>query len=125
MGFENELGIGLAAKLLPLKLLATTGAIRAGAKGGVLTPSVTLGALVGLVLGGLWNLAWPGIPPGALAIVGAAAFLASSMKMPVTAIALVVEFTRVNHDFLVPMFFAVAGSIGVFQITRPADRGAR
>jgi hypothetical protein len=32
------------------------------------------------------------------------------MKMPLTAIALGVEFTRVGHDFLVPLSLAVAGS---------------
>jgi hypothetical protein len=29
--------------------------------------------------------------------------------MPLTAIALMMEFTRVDHDFLIPMVFAVVG----------------
>ena len=49
------------------------------------------------------------------AIVGSPAFLASSMKMPLTALVLIVEFTRVGHDFLIPISLAVAGSISVFQ----------
>jgi len=63
------------------------------------------------VLGGLWGLAWPGVPAGAYAVIGAAAFLASSMSMPLTAIVLVTEFTRIDHDFLVPIILAVAGSV--------------
>jgi H+/Cl- antiporter ClcA len=62
-------------------------------------------------LGGLWSLAWPGIPLGAFALIGAAAFLASSMSMPITAIVLIAEFTRIDHDFLVPIILAVVGSV--------------
>jgi H+/Cl- antiporter ClcA len=53
------------------------------------------------------------VPLGAFAVVGGAAFLAASMKMPLTSIVLLIEFTRVDHDFLIPISFAVAGSISV------------
>lgn len=33
------------------------------------------------------------------------------MSMPLTAIVLVAEFTRIDHDFLVPIILAVAGSM--------------
>jgi H+/Cl- antiporter ClcA len=117
LGFDNDLSLRLAASLLLLKVLATIGSLRAGAEGGLLTPSMAIGALLAILVGGLWNLGWlnvwPNVPSGAFAIIGAAAFLASSLKMPVTAIALIMEFTHVNHDFLVPILFAVAGSIAV------------
>lgn len=111
LGFDSELGIGLAAILLGVKLLITSSTLRAGAEGGLLTPALAIGALLAILLGGLWSLAWPGIPLGAFAVIGAAAFLASSMSMPITAIVLVAEFTRIDHDFLVPIIFAVAGSV--------------
>jgi hypothetical protein len=38
------------------------------------------------------------------------------MKMPLTAIALIVEFTRIGHDFLIPISLAVAGSICIFYV---------
>ena len=113
-GFDSELGLGLAATLLLLRLLVTLGALRAGAAGGLLTPGLTIGALLGIILGSMWNHARPGVAFGAFAIVGSAAFLASSMKMPLTAIALMVEFTRIGHDFLIPVSLAVAGSSCVF-----------
>jgi H+/Cl- antiporter ClcA len=53
---------------------------------------------------------------GAFAIVGAAAFLAASMQMPLTAVVLILEFTRVSHDFLIPILFAVAGSVSTFKL---------
>src|SRR6516165_6623036 len=112
LGFDGELSAQLALSLLALKVLAITASLRAGAAGGLLTPSLTLGALLATVLGSLWNLVFPSVPTAAVAIVGAAAFLASSMNMPLTAIVLVIEFTQVGHDLWVPIFFAVAASVG-------------
>jgi H+/Cl- antiporter ClcA len=86
------------------------------AEGGLLTPGLTIGALLATTIGGLWNLAGPVVPLGAFAVVGGTAFLASSMTMPLTAIALIIEFTRVGHDFLIPISFAVSGSISFYHL---------
>jgi H+/Cl- antiporter ClcA len=110
LGFDNDLTVGLAAILLVLKVAITAGSLRAGAQGGLLTPGLANGALLGVVLGGLWGHIWPGTPLGAFAIVGAAAFLGTSMKMPLTAIVLILEFTHINQDLLIPILLAVAGS---------------
>jgi H+/Cl- antiporter ClcA len=115
-GFDSDIGLALAVVLLLLRVLVTLGALRAGAEGGLLTPGLSIGALLGIILGGLWNYAWPGVPLGGFAIVGSGAFLASSMKMPLTAIVLVIEFTRVGHDFLIPIVFGVVGSASVFYL---------
>jgi H+/Cl- antiporter ClcA len=111
LGFDSALTVKMAAILLVFKVLITASSIRVGAGGGLLTPGLSNGALLAVVLGGLWGLAWPGVPAGAYAVIGAAAFLASSMSMPLTAIVLVTEFTRIDHDFLVPIILAVAGSV--------------
>jgi H+/Cl- antiporter ClcA len=110
LGFAGQLSMGLAATLFVLKLVASTVSLRAGAHGGLLTPSLALGALMATVLGGLWSLAWPGSSPAAFAIVGAAAFLGTAQRMPLTAATLVVEFTRVGHDMFFPLLLAVGGS---------------
>ncbi len=125
LGFESQVTPELAAALFVLKVLATTGSLRAGANGGLLTPSLALGALLATVLGVLWSFAWPAAPPGAYAVVGAAAFLATSQKMPVTAAVLVFEFTRVGHDMLYPILFAVSGAAAtglLFTRWQPAHR---
>ena len=113
LGFDGVIGIGAAALLLVVKVAITASSLRAGAEGGLLTPGLSTGALLAIVLGGIWSLIWPGTPIGAFAIIGATAFLASSMNMPITAIVLLAEFTHIEHDFLVPMLLAVAGSIAV------------
>jgi H+/Cl- antiporter ClcA len=114
-GFDSNLGLGLAAALFVLKAAVVIGTLRAGAEGGLLTPGLSLGVTLGGLLFGFWNHVWPTAPSAAFAILGGAAFLASSMKMPLTAIALILELTRVNPEFVAPVCFAVAGSITVFH----------
>ncbi|MCW6511817.1 chloride channel protein [Lichenifustis flavocetrariae] len=111
LGLDSDISLRLAAELLALKLIATTACLRAGAEGGMLTPGMTIGALLATAPGIAWTALWPGIPIGAFAVVGVTAFLASSMTMPLTAVVLVLEFTRVSHDFLIPMLLAVGGSM--------------
>lgn len=118
LGFDGTLTIGLAATLLVLKVLIEAGSLRAGAEGGLLTPGLANGALLGVVLGGLWSAVWPGASVGGCALVGATAFLAASMQMPITAVVLLLEFTRANHDSLVPMLLAVAGSLTAYRFAQ-------
>ncbi|WP_027813280.1 chloride channel protein [Burkholderia cenocepacia] len=123
LGFDGTLTIGLAAVLLVLKVLIEAGSLRAGAEGGLLTPGLANGALLGVVLGGLWSIVWPGASIGGCALIGATAFLAASMQMPITAVVLLLEFTRANHDCLVPMLLAVAGSLVAYRFAqRLAER---
>ncbi|KUY84373.1 chloride channel protein [Burkholderia sp. RF4-BP95] len=118
LGFDGTLTIGVAATLLVLKVLIEAGSLRAGAEGGLLTPGLANGALLGVVLGGVWSLVWPGASIGGCALIGATAFLAASMQMPITAVVLLLEFTRVNHDSLVPMLLAVAGSLVAYRFAQ-------
>ncbi|RQR90353.1 MULTISPECIES: chloride channel protein [unclassified Burkholderia] len=123
MGFDGTLTIGLAATLLVLKVAIEAGSLRAGAEGGLLTPGLANGALLGVVLGGMWSLVWPGASIGGCALVGATAFLAASMQMPITAVVLLLEFTRANHDSLVPMLLAVAGSLVAYRFAQCVVEG--
>lgn len=41
---------------------------------------------------------------------GAAAFLAASMQMPLTAVVLVMEFTHMDHSYLAPTLLCAAGA---------------
>jgi H+/Cl- antiporter ClcA len=116
LGFDGDLTSGLAACLLVLKLFAVTVALRVGAAGGVLTPSLTMGALLATVFCGALKTIFPDISYAGFAMVGATAFLASSMNMPLTAILLIFEFTQISHDFAVPILLAVGGSIATLRI---------
>jgi H+/Cl- antiporter ClcA len=116
LSFDTDLTVGFVAILLALRVLITYTTLRAGAAGGLLTPGLANGAMLGVIFGAAWTHFWPGMPLGGFAIVGAAAFLATSMQMPLTAIVLVAEFTLVNHDFLIPVMLAVAGSVATSRL---------
>ena len=84
--------------------------LRGGAEGGLLTPGLAVGGLVSLLLCALWQLGFPGGDKSSFAVVGAAAFLAASMQMPLTAVALVMEFTHMDHSYLAPALLCAAGA---------------
>jgi H+/Cl- antiporter ClcA len=115
-GFDSEVGLALAATLLLFRVVVLVASLRAGAEGGLLTPGLSLGALLGIILGSFWNHVWPTPFLADFAIVGGAAFLASSMKMPLTAIVLTVELTGIGQGFLIPLSLAVAGSVSIFHL---------
>ena len=118
VAFSATASIGLLAVLAATKALATAATMASGAAGGNLTPSLALGAATGGVLGGLWSMWWPGTPVAAFAFVAAAAFLAATMRAPVTALVLVVEFTGQGPALLVPAMIAVVGAFAVSLIER-------
>jgi CIC family chloride channel protein len=101
--------------LAVIRTITTSATIGAGAVGGTLTPSIAIGSATGAALGGLWVLLWPadGSNLAAFAFVGAAAFLATTMRAPFTALVLVVEFTQEGTDILIPSLLAITGSVAV------------
>ena len=117
-GFDNEVGLTLAATLLLLRVVVLGASLRAGAEGGLLTPGLSIGALLGIILGSFWNHIRPTGSLADFAIIGGAAFLAASMKMPLTAIVLTVEFSGIGQKFLIPLSLAVAGSVSIFHLCR-------
>lgn len=114
--FSNAVGFELSATLLLLRVLITWSSLRAGAHGGLLTPSLANGALLAVVLGEVWLLFSTGTDLSAFAIVGAAAFLAAAQKMPLTAIILIFEFTQVQFSFLLPVTCAVVGAVTICRL---------
>jgi H+/Cl- antiporter ClcA len=97
-GFDNEVGLTLAATLLLLRVIVLVASLRAGAEGGLLTPSLSIDALLGIILGSFWNHISPTGSLADFAIIGGAAFLAASMKIPLTGIVLTVEFTGIDQN---------------------------
>ena len=113
LAVSASLPVAVALLTTVVKTAATVGTIGAGAAGGTLTPSFAIGAGVGLTLGGAWQLVWPGEPIGAFALLGAAAFLAVTMRAPLTALILVVEFTDQGPDMLAPIMLCIAGDVAI------------
>ena len=101
-------GLGLLLALFALKPLVTAMCLGSGASGGLFTPTLATGAVLGGALGIAWSLAWPGSPSGAFAMVGAAAMIGASMQAPLSGLALVLELTHSGFGLVVPMMAATA-----------------
>lgn len=106
--FADHIGVGLLLTLLLLKPLATIMSMRSGVPGGLFTPSLTFGALLGAVLGHAWTWFWPGVPPGLFALLGAGAVLAATTQGPISAVVLVMELTGRDRSFILPLLI-IAG----------------
>ncbi|MEO8049704.1 MAG: chloride channel protein [Acidobacteriota bacterium] len=119
LAFTGQTAPALLLILLVLKPLATTLCVRSGAPGGLFTPSLTVGALLGAVLGHVWSWAWPGVPTGLFAVLGAAAVLAATTQGPISTVVLMMELTGRDRSFIVPLLLAVATATLVARTIEP------
>jgi CIC family chloride channel protein len=107
LAFTGQVAVPLLLALVVVRPVATVLCLGSGVPGGLFTPSLATGALLGGVLGSAWSLMWPGVPPGLFAIIGAAAVLAATTHGPVSSIVLVMELTGRDRSFILPMLLAV------------------
>lgn len=108
--FLGQVTIGLSFALFALKPLVTALCLGSGATGGLFTPTLSTGAMLGAFLGLAWNLLWPGGPAGGYALIGAAALLAAGTQAPLSALVLIVELTHTADTLIVPIVAAAAGA---------------
>ncbi len=101
-------GIGLFFALFALKPLVTAMVLGSGAAGGLFTPFLATGAVLGAFLGAVWVKMWAGAPIGAFALIGAAAMIGASMQAPLAGLVLVLELTHNGFSLLIPMMAATA-----------------
>ena len=107
LALVGKLSAGLLAVLLVLKPLVTAACVGSGAPGGLFTPTLAYGVLLGGLLGEGWTQIWPGAPLGSYAIIGGAAVLAASMQGPLAAVVLLLELTHHADALMVPILLAV------------------
>jgi CIC family chloride channel protein len=107
LAFTGHVAAPLLLTLVVMRPFATVLCLGSGVPGGLFTPSLATGALLGGALGSAWSLIWPGVPPGLFAIIGAAAVLAATTRGPVSSIILVMELTGRDRSFILPMLLAV------------------
>jgi len=107
LAFTGQVVPWLLLALLLLKPAATLLCLSSGTPGGLFTPSLAVGALLGGVLGYAWSLLWPGAPPGLFALLGAAALVAATTQGPVSTVVLMVELTGHIRSFILPLLLAV------------------
>ncbi len=110
--------LGLLLALSVLKPLATELCLASGASGGLFTPFMSTGAVLGGFLGLVWSHLWGGSPVGAFAMIGAAAMVGASMQAPLAGLALVLELTHNGFQLMVPM---MAATVTATLVARHVD----
>ena len=109
MAHEAFLGLGSAGllfALFALKPFVTALTLGSGASGGVFTPFLATGAVLGGFLGVVWTHFWHGAPIGAFALIGAAAMVGASMQAPLAGLVLVMELSHSGFSLAIPMMTA-------------------
>lgn len=99
----TNLPLAMVATILICKVLATAATTGSGAVGGVFTPTMFTGAMIGYLLGQVVAVI-PGQshPEQTYALVGMAGFLAAATRAPLMAIVFIAETTR-DYALIVPI----------------------
>jgi H+/Cl- antiporter ClcA/predicted transcriptional regulator len=120
---DVQFPLQLVVALLVMKLIMTAISFGSGFVGGVFAPALFLGASLGSVYGKALAIGLPMLhdymaSPPAYAMVGMAAFLAASVRAPLTAILLLFELTN-DYRIVLPLMAAVGLSIWTAEYLEP------
>ena len=107
--FERPWTLGTVTALLAIRLIVTPLTVGAGAVGGVFTPTLFIGAMLGYAFGGIAAAVLPGAhsDPGVYALVGMACLLAGTTHAPLMATMMVFEMT-LDYEAVVPLLLGSA-----------------
>ncbi|HWF19425.1 MAG TPA: ClcB-like voltage-gated chloride channel protein, partial [Verrucomicrobiae bacterium] len=106
--------------LLFAKLLATSAAVGSGAVGGVITPTLFLGAVTGAIEWTWLQSIGQGseLPTGAFALVGMGSMLAATTRSPLLAMIMIMEIS-LNYSIMPPLMLACVISTLVARRLHP------
>jgi CIC family chloride channel protein len=124
--------------ILVLKIAATAATAGSGAVGGVFTPALFVGAVIGCLFGHAAQALWPHVAsaPFAYAVVGMGAFLAAAASAPLMSMLMIFEMT-LSYQVMLPLILccvlayfvsSAVGSKALYEITgrhRQRDRELR
>ncbi len=107
-----------ALYLLLLKVGVVAVVFGVGTVGGALTPSLTIGAIVGFLFSScMVQLGFPGDYAIAYSLVGMAAFFTTAANAPITSLLLVIEFTLAGQ-LMFPLLIGVVASYGIARLLK-------
>ena len=119
LAIDGKMMISLLVVLLFLRPAATVLCIRAGAPGGLFTPTMTLGAIAGAVFGQGWSHLAPHTDKRPYAMIGAGALMAAATQGPVSSVIFMIELTHRMTPLMVPFLLACAGATLVCRRIEP------
>jgi CIC family chloride channel protein len=125
LAFENKLSFGIIAVLLVAKFLAVVINYASGGSGGLFSPTLFLGGMLGCLTGlglsefqhiGEWIPAFPTDSKviGGCVLLGMGAMFAAVVRCPFTSLIIIFEMTG-NYSLILPL---MAGNVIAWQISR-------
>lgn len=116
---QGALPLALLIALPLIKLVATSLCAGAGVPGGLFTPSLFYGALLGGAFGQLAHLLFPHLAPaGTYALLGMGAVLAGTTHASVSAVLIIFELTG-NYDIILPLMVSSVLAAAVSRRLEP------
>lgn len=109
----------LVLSVLIAKVFATAATVGSGAVGGVFTPTIFVGALLGLLAGSATHALWPGSSlPIVYAVIGMGAFLAATTHAPLMSFLIVFEMT-LEYQLVPALMLACLAAYHISRAIRP------
>jgi CIC family chloride channel protein len=114
---NGDIVLTAVAALAVLKIIASAVCYASGNAGGIFSPSLFIGAMIGGTIGSVAHSLLPGYTadPGAYALVGMGAAFAGIVRTPLTSVIMVFEITR-DYSIIVPLM--ISNLIAFFISTR-------
>jgi H+/Cl- antiporter ClcA len=107
-------GVPLPMSFGVLKMAATTLASISGIPGGIFSPSLAVGAGIGFNL----SVLFPGVPLGAMVLLGMVGYFAGVVQAPITAFVIVSEMTN-DHAMVIPLMAAAVFGYSASRLICP------
>jgi len=104
---QSEYDLKFLFILLVLKIIATALTLGSGGSGGIFSPSLLIGSLTGIIIGGLSHQILPFLTGSSslYALIGMAAVISAVIRAPLTATFIILEFTH-NYSLTVPLLIS-------------------
>ena len=103
VALRGNMVFGLFFVLVAAKILAVSITLGSGGSGGILAPSLFIGAMIGGVIGTAVETIWPGAT--AYALVGMGAVVGAATNAPITAILIIFELTN-DYKIILPLMIS-------------------
>jgi CIC family chloride channel protein len=119
---NDKLSFELLGLVLVAKLISTTASVGSGANGGILTPTLFMGAAFGALYAHGLHFLHPTLTSqiAAYAVVGMGGFLAATTHAPLTSILLIFEMT-LDYEVVLPLMLACVTGHYVARIYRQGE----
>lgn len=113
----GKMTLWLLAALIIMKILATSITIGSGGSGGVFAPGLFIGAMLGGMMGIIYNQMLPDIAaiPAAYALAGMGGVFAASAQAPITGILMLFEMTN-DYHLILPLMVTCIISYVLFGV---------